>query len=194
MQISPDAVARVLADEQRRFAATHPTSARLAADAAQHLIGGVPMAWMTRLPGGYPVFFERAAGAHVVDVDGNDYVDFCLGDTGAMTGHAIDAVTSAVAARAAQGITTMLPSTDAAWVGEELARRFEIEFLMLFAKDARLYERNGFVRADNPLRWVKIDEHQTIGIAEQPLVELMIKPLSNRPWSAGLVDLLGYQF
>lgn len=77
---------------------------------------------------------------------------------------------------------------------EELARRFEIEFLMLFAKDARLYERNGFVRADNRLRWVKIDEHQTIGIAEQPLVELMIKPLTNRPWSAGLVDLLGYQF
>jgi predicted N-acetyltransferase YhbS len=77
---------------------------------------------------------------------------------------------------------------------EELARRFEIEFLMLFARDARLYERNGFVRADNPLRWVKIDEHRTIGIAEQPLVELMIKPLTTRPWPAGLVDLLGYQF
>jgi len=141
MQISPDAVARVLADEQRRFAATHPTSARLAADAAQHLIGGVPMAWMTRLPGGYPVFFERAAGAHVVDVDGNDYVDFCLGDTGAMTGHAIDAVTSAVAARAAQGITTMLPSTDAAWVGEELARRFGLPLwqMAMTATDANRF-------------------------------------------------------
>lgn len=77
---------------------------------------------------------------------------------------------------------------------EDLGRRFEIEFLMLFATDARLYERNGFVRADNPLRWVKMDEHQTIGIAEQPLVELMIKPLTSRPWPAGLVDLLGYQF
>ena len=77
------------------------------------------MAWMTRLPGPHTVFFERAEGGRIVDVDGNEYVDLCLGDTGAMTGHAIPAVADAVAARAATGITTMLPSTDAGWVGAD---------------------------------------------------------------------------
>jgi GNAT superfamily N-acetyltransferase len=77
---------------------------------------------------------------------------------------------------------------------EALGRRHAIEFLVLFARDARLYERNGFSRARNPLRWVKIHEHQTIGIGEQPLDELMVKPIGQRSWPAGLVDFLGYQF
>jgi len=141
MQIAPAVVAALLASEQERFAATHPRSGELAAEAAAHLVGGVPMAWMTRLPGGHPVFFERASGAHVVDVDGNDYVDFCLGDTGAMTGHAIDAVSAAVAERAALGITTMLPSPDAAWVGAELGRRFGLPLwqMAMTATDANRF-------------------------------------------------------
>jgi glutamate-1-semialdehyde 2,1-aminomutase len=82
------------------------------------------MPWMTRWPGAFPVFFETASGARFTDVDGLEYVDLCLGDTGAMTGHALPGVADAVAHRARTGITTMLPSSDAAWVGEELARRF----------------------------------------------------------------------
>lgn len=141
MQIAPERIAALMAAEQDRFAATHVRSGELAAEAAAHLAGGVPMAWMTRLPGSHPVFFERASGAHVVDVDGNDYVDLCLGDTGAMTGHAIPAVAEAVAARAAAGITTMLPSTDAAWVGAELARRFGLPLwqMAMTATDANRF-------------------------------------------------------
>ena len=41
---------------------------------------------MRRWPGGFPVFVAEAAGAHFVDVDGIEYVDFCLGDTGANVG------------------------------------------------------------------------------------------------------------
>lgn len=82
------------------------------------------MAWMARWPGTFPVFFAEAHGARVVDVDGHEHVDFALGDTGAMTGHALPVVTEAVAAQAARGITTMLPSEDCIWVGAELARRF----------------------------------------------------------------------
>jgi glutamate-1-semialdehyde 2,1-aminomutase len=70
------------------------------------------------------VTFETAAGARLTDVDGVEYVDLCLGDTGAMTGHALPQVAEAVAERARTGVTTMLPSTDATWVAEELARRF----------------------------------------------------------------------
>jgi glutamate-1-semialdehyde 2,1-aminomutase len=113
-----------LDDEERRFVASHPRSAKLAEEATANLLAGVPMAWMTRWPGAFPIFFESAAGAHFTDVDDLDYIDFCLGDTGAMTGHALPQVADALYAQASRGITTMLPSTDAAWVGAELARRF----------------------------------------------------------------------
>jgi glutamate-1-semialdehyde 2,1-aminomutase len=79
---------------------------------------------MTRWAGAFPLFLRSASGARLVDVDDQEYVDLCLGDTGAMSGHALPAVTEAVTARAAAGITTMLPSDDAIWVSQELARRF----------------------------------------------------------------------
>ncbi len=141
MEISTAAIAALTATEEERFRSSHRRSATLAEHAAEHLAGGVPMAWMTRLPGPHTVFFERAEGARIVDVDGNEYVDLCLGDTGAMTGHAIPAVAAAVAARAATGITTMLPSTDAAWVGDELARRFGLPLwqLAMTATDANRF-------------------------------------------------------
>ena len=84
------------------------------------------MAWMTRWPGSFPLFMASASGGHLTDVDGLDYVDFALGDTGAMCGHALPQVTEALAAQAARGITTMLPSADAVWVAAELARRFRL--------------------------------------------------------------------
>lgn len=117
-------LAALHAAEEQRFVDTHPRSAAMAAEARNHLLGGVPMAWMTRWPGSFPLFFDTAAGAGFTDVDGHEYVDFCLGDTGAMTGHALPEVAEALHRQARRGITTMLPSTDAAWVGQELARRF----------------------------------------------------------------------
>jgi glutamate-1-semialdehyde 2,1-aminomutase len=122
--IDPGRVRELRANEEQRFAATHQRSAALAEEARSSLLAGVPMPWMTRWPGPFPVFAESASGAHLVDVDGIEYVDLCLGDTGAMTGHALPQVTEALVHQAARGITTMLPSADAAWVGEELARRF----------------------------------------------------------------------
>jgi glutamate-1-semialdehyde 2,1-aminomutase len=65
---------------------------------------------------------REAWGSRVVCADGVEFVDLCLGDTGAMAGHAPPAVLDALQGRA--GITTMLPTEDAAWVGEELDRRF----------------------------------------------------------------------
>lgn len=112
--------------EEERFVTLHPRSAELAERARGSLLAGVPMPWMTRWPGSFPVFVERAEGARFTDVDGLEYVDLCLGDTGAMTGHALPEVADVVAERARTGITTMLPSPDAAWVGEELTRRFSL--------------------------------------------------------------------
>lgn len=117
-------LASALASERELFATRHPRSYDTSLLAQQHLVTGVPMPWMTRWPGGFPVFFEEAHGAHFVDIDGNEYIDFCLGDTGAMTGHGLSQVTEALTSRARRGITTMLPSTDAAVIGDELTARF----------------------------------------------------------------------
>jgi len=132
---------RLAAEEAERFVVTHPASAVLAKEARVNLLGGVPMAWMTRWPGSFPIFFDNASGAHLTDVDGLDYIDFCLGDTGAMTGHGSVTVAEALHAQALRGVTTMLPSADAAWVGAELARRFTLPVwqLAMTATDANRF-------------------------------------------------------
>jgi glutamate-1-semialdehyde 2,1-aminomutase len=79
---------------------------------------------MAKWPGTYPVFVKEAKGAHFSDVDGNNYIDFCLGDTGSMTGHSPDATVAAIREQAGRGITAMLPTADAAIVSSELSRRF----------------------------------------------------------------------
>lgn len=134
-------LAALHADEERRFVDLHPRSAELAGRARGPLLAGVPMPWMTRWPGAFPVFVESASGARLVDVDGYGYVDLCLGDTGAMTGHALPQVADAIATRARSGLTTMLPSEDAVWVGEELARRFGLPTwqLAMSATDANRF-------------------------------------------------------
>jgi glutamate-1-semialdehyde 2,1-aminomutase len=122
--IDRERLSSLRADEERRFVETHPRSQALSHQAGDSLLAGVPMPWMTRWAGAFPVFVERAEGARLVDVDGVEYVDLCLGDTGAMTGHALPAVAEAVTRRAQHGLTTMLPSDDAVWVSQELVRRF----------------------------------------------------------------------
>lgn len=134
-------IASLRAQEEDRFVDLHPRSAELAEQARGPLLAGVPMPWMTRWPGRFPVFVDSAEGARLTDVDGIEYVDLCLGDTGAMTGHALPQVTSALTERASRGITTMLPSADAVWVGEELARRFGLPSwqLAMSATDANRF-------------------------------------------------------
>ena len=131
-------LARLLERELADFVERHPRSKEIYERARGSLLGGVPMPWMMLWAGGFPVFAAEAQEARITDVDGHTYVDLCLGDTGAMTGHGPPAVTKAVARQLERGITTMLPTEDAAWVGEELARRFGPErwILTLTATDA----------------------------------------------------------
>ena len=121
---SERAVSDMLEREQERFEATHPRSRELHENAAGDLLSGVPMNWMTRWPGAFPVVVAEARGASVVDVDGNHYVDLCLGDTGAMCGHSPEPAIAAVRDQLGRGVTTMLPTEDAAAVGELMSDRF----------------------------------------------------------------------
>jgi glutamate-1-semialdehyde 2,1-aminomutase len=121
-------LAALLAEEGQRFHEAHPRSFALYQRARRSLLGGVPMHWMVRWAGGFPIFVTGGEGAHLTDVDGHRYLDLCLGDTGAMTGHAPAATVEAVRAQAGRGFTFMLPTEDAVWVGEELARRFGLPY------------------------------------------------------------------
>jgi glutamate-1-semialdehyde aminotransferase len=127
--------------EEDAFLAAHPKSAALYDRAQKSLLGGVPMHWMKRWAGKFPVFVAEAHGAHFTCVDGFDYIDFCLGDTGAMTGHSPAPAVEALAKQAQQGITLMLPTEDALWVGEELASRFSLPYwqFALTATDANRF-------------------------------------------------------
>jgi glutamate-1-semialdehyde 2,1-aminomutase len=116
----------LMARERARFVADHPRSAVLFEQARHSLLDGVPMPWMVKWAGPFPPYVESADGAHFRCVDGHEYVDFCLGDTGAMAGHGAPATIAAVERQLRRGITHMLPTEDAAWVGEELTRRFGV--------------------------------------------------------------------
>ena len=124
--ISEPRLAALLERERSEFAASNPKSAAAFAAAGANLWTGVPMSWMAKWPGGFPLSMAGAHGARLFDIDGHEYVDFCLGDTGAMAGHSPQALAAAIEQRVAVdgGITTMLPTDDATWVAGELARRF----------------------------------------------------------------------
>ena len=140
-------VQALVAEERASYIARNPESARLAGQAAQHLLFGVPMHWMNDWSTPFPLTVRDASGARFRDADGHEYVDFCLGDTGAMFGHAPQPVAHAIARQSVRGYTAMLPSEDAGPVAAELSRRFGLPCwqFALSASDA-----NRFV-----LRWLR---------------------------------------
>ncbi|CCH80279.1 Aminotransferase class-III [Nostocoides japonicum T1-X7] len=123
--VDPASVATLLARETAAYADAHPLC-RAGYDAATNLFGHVPMTWMNMWAGGFPLQLDRASGNRVTCLDGVELLDFALGDTGAMAGHAPPATVRAVARRMGElgGVTAMLPTPDAQWVGAELERRF----------------------------------------------------------------------
>jgi len=127
--------------EQKKFVDERPKSKALFERAQKSLLAGVPMNWMVKWAGAFPPFVREAQGAHFFDVDGHRYVDFCLGDTGAMTGHAPHATVKAAEEQMRRGITTMLPSEDAIFVAEELQKRFALPYwqFALTATDANRF-------------------------------------------------------
>jgi len=127
--------------EQQRYVNERPKSKAMFERAGKSLLGGVPMNWMVKWAGAFPPFVREAQGAHFYDVDGHRYVDFCLGDTGAMTGHSPSAVVSAVQEQIRRGMTLMLPSEDGPAVAEELQQRFGLPYwqFTLTATDANRF-------------------------------------------------------
>ncbi len=131
----------LVAREESRYVKERPKSRAIFERAKASLLTGVPMVWMHRWVGPFPIFMKEASGAHLTDVDGHQYLDFCLGDTGALFGHSPTATAEAVARQVHQGITSMLPTEDCVWVGENLARRFGLPYWQVYmtASDANKF-------------------------------------------------------
>jgi glutamate-1-semialdehyde 2,1-aminomutase len=146
-KISRQKIKQLFSQECASFDAAHPQSKKFSARAADHLLFGVPMHWMNDWSTPFNLYVQSASGAQVTDVDGHTLTDFCLGDTGAMFGHSPEPVARALQAQASNGYTTMLPTENAVWVAEDLARRFGLPFWQ-FAMTAS--DANRFV-----LRWVR---------------------------------------
>jgi glutamate-1-semialdehyde 2,1-aminomutase len=125
--IDPGRLEASLAFERARYVAEHQRSRALHEEAADVLMAGVPMTWMSKWPGGFPLFFDSANGNRLRDVDGREYLDFCLGDSAAIAGHGDAEITRAIVERYGRGATAMLPTPDGLWVAAELRRRFGLE-------------------------------------------------------------------
>ncbi|MDE2396524.1 MAG: aspartate aminotransferase family protein [Burkholderiales bacterium] len=139
--VAPERIQALMQAEQALYAERHPKSRALFEQGKQHWLYGAPSHWMRRWIGGWPIYLADEArdyGVRFRDVDGNDVVDFCLGDTGGMCGHGHPAVVEALARQARVGSSLMLPTGDAEWVGSELSRRFGLPYwnLTTSASDA----------------------------------------------------------
>jgi glutamate-1-semialdehyde 2,1-aminomutase len=126
-------VSAMLNAERETYSRRCPKSKALADRAAEHWLRGVPMHWMVDWGTPYPLFIKEAKGVGLVDADGNFYVDFCLGDTGAMFGHSPAVVANTIKAQAERGLTVMLPGPDTAAVGELLSSHFSLPFWQVTA-------------------------------------------------------------
>jgi glutamate-1-semialdehyde 2,1-aminomutase len=153
--IHPHAIEQFAALERQRFIDNNPKSVALAKRAKRSLFGGVPMHWMADWSTPVPLFVERASGAHFYDVDGHEYVDFCLGDTGSMFGHSPAPIAKALAEQGARGLTTMLPGEDAIVCAELLSQRFGLPYWQVAATAT---DANRYV-----VRWVRaITQRKTL--------------------------------
>jgi glutamate-1-semialdehyde 2,1-aminomutase len=134
-------IKKLIEEETASYIEARPKSKALYERAKGSLHAGVPMAWMVEWPGALPVFLTEAKGARLTDVDGHIYVDLCLGDSGALTGHSPKASADAICKQAYKGMTVMLPTEDALWVGEELKRRFGLQYwqICMTATDANRF-------------------------------------------------------
>ena len=163
----------LMAAEGQAFLDLHPKSATLFHRAKVSLLAGVPMNWMVKWAGAYPLFVDQADGARFTDVDGHEYVDFCLGDTGAMAGHGPAATIRAVESQLRRGVTHMLPTEDATAAGNELKRRFGLPLwqFTLSATDANRFSIR-LARQITGRRFIAVHDHCYHGSVDETFATL----------------------
>lgn len=173
--ISDDSIDRAHIREAALYAERRP-NAKAAANhtAGTGFLSGVPLHWMCDWPLPFPMIIDQAHGSHLVDIDGNSVVDFCLGDTGAMFGHSPEPIMRALRERDTGGLTYMLPSRDASVVGTLLYRNFGLPCwqIAVTASDANRFALRA-ARAATGRRKIIVFDGCYHGTAEDALVDLV---------------------
>ena len=122
VSIDPTRVARLIEDEETVFRARRNRSRELWREASTVIPRGVASSFQDTPP--QPIFIDHGAGSHVVDVDGNDYIDFHNGFGAMLVGHAHPAIVAAVSEQIRRGSHFAQPVAVVAIVAAELQRRF----------------------------------------------------------------------
>lgn len=139
--VNAEQLAKLRAREDGVFHSKTKKSKEAFEKAHKNLLNGVPMPWMSDWGTDHPIFLAKAKGNKLTDIDGNEYVDFCLGDTGAMFGHSPDATVAAIREQADKGITAMMPTLDALEIGKDMSKRFGLPYwqVAMTATEANRY-------------------------------------------------------
>lgn len=138
LALARERAAERTAELSEAFVARRPRSQRASAEQREHLPAGTAMHWFSQWPLPFPIYLDAGAGNRITDIDGIEYLDFCLGDSAALFGHGLPEVADAVAERLRSGAQAMLPTEAAGEVGAELSRRFGLPYwqFALSATDA----------------------------------------------------------
>lgn len=121
--ISRQQISAMRAREISHFVDRNPKS-KAHADRAKGWFQGVPFHWMLDWSSPFPIVAQSAKGAQLTSIDGQVFDDFCLGDTASMFGHSPEPLARAISAQAANGLSYMLPTTQAGEVGDMLSAMF----------------------------------------------------------------------
>ncbi|HUZ84235.1 MAG TPA: aspartate aminotransferase family protein [Gaiellales bacterium] len=115
-------LARLIETEEATFNERHHRSREMTERARRSLAGGVASSWQATDP--HPIYLVEGHGSQVVDVDGNEYVDFHNGYGAMAVGHAHPKIVQAVSARVARGTHFAQPTEESILVAEHLRERF----------------------------------------------------------------------
>lgn len=77
----------------------------------------------------YPLYCSRGKGSRIWDVDGNEYVDFCMGFGALATGHAHPALVHAISDRIQNGTLLGFETEDSIKLGDLITRRFNVDMV-----------------------------------------------------------------
>ncbi len=123
-RVDPDRVAELTKSMEESLRLRTRKSGDFLDEAKQVLPGGVASSFQEHAP--HPIFIVEGQGSKVVDLDGNEYIDFHNGFGVMVVGHAHPLVAAAIADTATKGTHFAAPNASAVRVARELSRRFRL--------------------------------------------------------------------
>ena len=77
---------------------------------------------------------------------------------------------------------------------ESFSKSGNVDLIMLFADNPRIYKKHGFVKCNAECSLLMIDEHKTYGTKTDKYPETMIKLIDGSDGKISKVDMLGYLY